>query len=402
MTNSINKPIVSVFIHCYPPARGGAEYLAEKFVEVLKYKYDVHVFTGKGETLDSYKTFDHYLPNDTGKNIHRLELNQPLQRLFNKIFNKIIFIFGYFSPFYFGPILKYTDKEINIIRQSKIIFGVAMPTKSFYDSYYYAHKYNKKLILVPTYHDVSYYNHCLLFQKAFNYSSKICYLTSFEKDALIKNYTIPNSKLIQTTFCPFTLEQINSQQKKLPAIIKKHQENFNKKLITLGFVGQITLRKNLEIVKEYLDKYMSDWLSKGYTLRVYMAGARTNSSNQVEEMFKDYLDKKIVTIKYDFKNKKNEFSKIDIFINPSKEESLGIVNFEAIYYAVPVIVNNYSAFAELLRSNINLFTGTNIINNNIKKLIGNPINTKQYINNQYNMLKTYNYNNFQTEIIKLI
>ena len=70
MNNGKPKPILSLFIHCYPPAKGGAEYLAEKFVEVLNQKHNVHLFTGRGETLDSYKTFDHYLPKYANSNIH--------------------------------------------------------------------------------------------------------------------------------------------------------------------------------------------------------------------------------------------------------------------------------------------------------------------------------------------
>jgi len=339
------KKTVSLFIHCYPPARGGAEYLAEQIVEVFNQKFDVHIFTGRGETLDSYKTFDHYLPSESNPNIHRLELNQPLQRVFNKLLNKIIFVFGYFSPFYFGPVLKYSQKEIDIIRQSNIIFGIAMPTKSFYDAYYYAHKFGKKLILVPTYHNVNYYNHCGFFQQAFNYATKVFYLTPFEKDQLLQNYYIDQKKLAQTTFCPFTEKQIEDQQKKLPSIIKKHQNNFKNKQITLGFIGQISLRKNLTVFRNYLDKYLPYWQKQKIKLNVLLAGTKTNSSPEVEKLLKN----KNLKIIYDFTDaqKSDIYKKIDIFINPSEEESLSIVNFEALFYGCQLIIKSNSAFDSL-------------------------------------------------------
>ena len=393
MKNSRSKPVISLFIHCYPPAKGGAEYLAEKFVEVLNQKHNVHLFTGRGETLDSYKTFDHYLPTEPNLNIHRLELNQPLQRIFNKLFNKIIFIFGHFSPFYFGPILKYTNKEIDIILRSDIIFGIAMPTKSFYDAYYFARKFNRKLILVPCYHNINYYNNCLFFQKAFDYATKVFFLTHFERNELLKNYYIKNLKLVQTTFCPFTKKEINNQQKFLPSIIKKHQQNFKNKQITIGYIGQITLRKNLYVFKDYLDKYLSEWQSKGFNLRVYLSGAKTNSSIQVETIFKEYIDQKIVTINYDFlsEDKEKEFSKIDIFVNPSEEESLGIVNFEAIYYGCQLIVKSNSAF-DSLDSSLKTFTNTESLHLHVLN------NIKHQTSNHKSILKIYTYDLFKENV----
>lgn len=387
----IDKNIASVFVHCYPPAFGGAEYLTQQFVQVLEQKYNVHVFTGRGETLDSYKTFTHYLPQASDPNIHRLELNQSAQRIFNKLLSKIIFVFGYFSPFYFGPILRYTKREIELIRRSEIIFGVAMPTKSFYDAYYYARKFKKKLILIPTYHNVSHYNRCSFFQKAFDYAHKVFYLTPQERQELTKNYTINPSKLVQTTFCPYNKSQIDAQFKRLPAIIKKHEQHIKNKEITLGFIGQITLRKNLGFFKDYLDKYLSDWQSRGYTLKVYLAGAKTNTSSQLESLFQDYLARKIVTINYDFKDsdKKKEFAKIDIFVNPSVEESLSIVNFEAIFCGCILLVSLRSAFAGLSEK-IFSYDGINNFHKNIVYIL-QKTKFKKYNYINYQILRKYNF-----------
>jgi glycosyltransferase involved in cell wall biosynthesis len=387
--------IISIFVHCFPPAKGGLEYLVGEVKKILDNKHQVHIITGQGLTLDSYKTFTD-LTTDNSNNIHRLQVDRFKQRLANKFLNKIIFKIGHFSPFYFGPILKYSKKIEKIIANSDIIIGAGIPTKMFYDAYFYAKKYGKKLILIPAYHNVNYYNNCLFFQKAFDYTSKVLYLTPLEKNELQKNYHIDNKKLVQTTFCPFTKKQIEDQQKKLPAINKRHQNNFKNKKITLGFIGQITHRKNLAFFKDYLDKYLSYWQSRGYSLKVYLAGAKTNSSSQIEEIFKDYLNKKTITINYDFKpeDKEKEFSKIDIFINPSLEESLGIVNFEAIYYGSFLSINSTSAFSTLDKR---LPTFINPINLH-QKLTKNLKKT----NSDYCLFNKYNRDMYATKLLNLL
>jgi len=239
---------ICIFVHCFPPAKGGLEYLVEEIKKILDKKYTVHIITGQGSTLDSYKSFKNFLPkNKTDKpnNIHRLNLNFFWQRLANKLLNKIILKFSFFSPFYFGPILKYTPKIINIIKKSDIIVGTGLPTKSILDAHYFAKKYNKRLIILPTYHNVSYHNKCYFFQKAFDYASKILYLTPLEKKHLTNNYKITKNKLIQTTFCPYTKKQIQKQKNNLNKIITKKIKRIQKKQINIGFIGQITPRKNL-------------------------------------------------------------------------------------------------------------------------------------------------------------
>ena len=342
---------ISIFIHCFPPAKGGLEYLISEVKKILDKNYTVHIITGNGSTLDSYKTFKDFLntiSEDKINHIHRLNLNFSKQRLLNKIFSKIIPKWGLFSPFYFGPILKYPPKILDIIKNSDIIIGSGMPTMMFYQSYLFAKKFDKKLILIPAYHNVPYYNNCPFFQQALNYASKILYLTPLERKYLTKNYKIDQSKLNQATFCPYTIEQIKSQQKKIPDIISQKLKRLKNKQINIGFIGQITPRKNLVIFKHYLDKYLPYWQSRGYKLTIHLSGAKTNSSPQIEQIFKEYLKNKTVLITYDFKDLDKEYEKFDIFINPSIEESLGIVNFEAIFHGLPILVHTQSPFSDFL------------------------------------------------------
>ncbi|MBU1129743.1 glycosyltransferase [Patescibacteria group bacterium] len=398
----LDNKIVTIFIHCFPPAKGGLEYLIEETKNILDQKYTIHIITGKGSTLDSYKTFKNFLPNnktDKRNNIHRLKLNFFWQRITNKFLNKIILKFGFFSPFYFGPILKYTPKIINIIKKSDLIIGTGMPTKIFHDSYLFAKKYNKKLILIPAYHNINYYNNCPFFQKTLDYSSKILYLTPLEKSQLTKNYKINKKKLIQTTFCPYTIKQIKKQQTNLSKTATKKFKRIQKKQINIGFIGQITLRKNLIVFKNYLDKYFSCWQGRGYKLKIHLSGAKTNSSDLIEKKLKKYIKQNIVKINYNFKNKQQEYKKFDIFINPSIEESLGIVNFEAIFNIMPTIIHQRSPFSNFLPSQ-NFKTISKLHKLLSQTLLQSAY--KQTVINQISILKKYNRTIYTNKLLNLV
>lgn len=369
-----SKPIVSIFVHCFPPAKGGVEFLTGEIFKILQKQYSVHVFTGQGLTLDSYKTFSNYT-EDGSRFIHRLSLNQALQRICNKFLHRFVVKFGIFSPFFFGPILNYSPTETAIIKKSKAILGLGMPTKSFYDAYTFAKKYHKPLISLPAYHNVPYYNHCPFFQQVFNYAQNIIYLTDFEKNELFKSYSFNPSKLSRLTFCPFTKKQINIQRNK--NITKK----FNSKNPVLGFVGQINPRKNLFIFKNFLDQ--------GF--RILFAGAKTASSPEIEKYFRKYLTNGQLKIIYDFPDADKEkiFRQIDLFINPSVEESLGIVNFEAIFYGLPLIISPESAFSSILGHHPGI------------KLVP-PHSYRKIANKQYNKIfRQYNFDNYQQSLIDL-
>lgn len=368
--------IISLFVHCFPPAKGGLEYLVGEMKRILDQKFEVHIITGQGLSLDSYKTFSNF-STDNSNNVHRLETNYFYQRLANKLFDKIIFKLGHFSPFYFGPILKYTPEIKEIIATSDLIIGAGMPTKMFYDAHRYAQKLHKKLILIPAYHNVSYYNRCLFFQKAFDYAHETIFLTDFERTQTMKNYQIPKSKTAINTYCPFTVKQI---QKQIQINSKRRYNSLNP---TVGYVGQICPRKNLYV--------FDSLLKKGF--RLIFAGAKNNGSSVIEKHFKRYMSSNRLTIIYDFPESKKEeiFQKMDFFINPSNEESLGIVNFESIFYGTPIIVSRSSAFYNLFPK---VLSFKNQIDDNILKK-----NPSQTLADQYPIFNNVNFDKFSQQLI---
>ncbi len=343
------------FVHCYPPALGGLEFLSGEIVKQLRYAgHDVQVITGKGSTLDSYKTFDNWVDESSdAAYIHRLPLRRSVQRLANKLLNKIIFLTGSISPWYFGPLLEYDEKTLELIQSADVIIGAGMPTMLFYDAYRFAKKYHKRLIAIPAYHDVNYYNRSLPFQSVLSFAHKVIFLSPLEKEQLQKHYRIDSKKLVQFTYCPYTKAEMDLAQSKYENKMAEIERKLEKgSTITIGFVGQITLRKNFQFFADFIRKNGAELKSKKVRLRFLFAGARTNSSPQVEAMFKD-LDAEIKFI-YDFADKNAIYKQIDIFINPSEEESLGLVNFDALAQGLPVFVHMDSAFATVISVNSKL------------------------------------------------
>jgi glycosyltransferase involved in cell wall biosynthesis len=180
--------------------------------------------------------------------------------LANKFLSKLIFASGSFSPWYFGPILHYDKNSLDLIKNADLIIGAGMPTKMFYDAYVFAKKYKKRLILHPSYHNVSYYNHSIFFQRTLSFANVIIYQTPLEKNDLNKNYKLDQKKLKQLTYCPYTekdwqkaLKQAQLKEKVIKNKIKKGLP------ITIGYVGQITQRKNLQffanLIKTNLENF---------------------------------------------------------------------------------------------------------------------------------------------------
>ncbi|MBD3250328.1 MAG: glycosyltransferase [Candidatus Pacebacteria bacterium] len=389
---------ISIFVHCYPPAKGGLEYLIGQIKQILGKEHEVHVFTGKGRTLDSYKTFNDFVSDkeDKKNKVHRLNFNKFWQRMANKFFGKLVLKFSLIAPFYFGPILNFSKQDKKIIENSDLIIGAGMPTMTFFYSYLFSRKFNKPLILHPSYHDVSYYNHCLFFKLALNRADKVIYQTDQEKKGLIKNYNVDPRKMVQLTYSPYTKAEIKKRKIVNQKLLNKRKTRIEKnKEITLGFVGQISVRKNLKLLANFLKEYSDEFNKKGYQLKLILAGVKTNSSPVVEGYFSG-LEKQVEII-YNFKDKEEIFNKIDIFVNPSYEESLGIVNLEAIFYGVPLLVHERAAFIEILGEE-----GFIINRSTLAKKIDTLFNNIYNFEKQFNILNIYSKGNYSKMLDNLL
>lgn len=403
---------IAYFVHCYPPAKGGLEYLSGEIVDILrKAGHEVHVFTGKGETLDSYKTFDNWVDeNQDTDYIHRLPLRFFWQRLANKFLNKLIFVTGFFSPWYFGPILEYSQQDKEVIADCDLVFGAGMPTKMFYDSYRFARKYKKRLIVHPSYHDVSYYNRSVFFQQVLSYAEKVILQTPLEAESIQKNYLLSKHKIAYLTFTPFNDHDIAQIEKQVNIKVDKILQKITKdKIVRIGYVGQISPRKNLDYLKDLLSTSTKrPALCKECKIELLIAGAKTNSSEEVEKKL-SLVSNVNLQIIYDFEDnaKKDIYGNIDFFVNPSREESLGLVNFEAISNNCLLFVNNRSAFFTLLQDSLSKKDTLKdyLIVDNISDLISLGKNSdllKKRLTSQVMLLKKFTIKQYSDSLVQLI
>jgi glycosyltransferase involved in cell wall biosynthesis len=393
---------ISLFVHSYPPARGGLEYLSQEIYKSLSLRHTVHVFTGKGQTLDSYKTFSDWVNerHDT-KTIHRLTLQFFQQRIANKLLQKLIFQVPYVSPWYFGPILDYTREHLSIIQTSDILIGTGFPTKMVTDALLFSKRWQKPLVILPAYHNVSYFNNSPPFQKALNTAQSIICLSDTERTDLSKHYHIDQKKTSVLTFSPYTQQEITRQRKYLRERLKKAQERIESKQITVGYVGQITRRKNLSFLARFIDQYSDTLWSKNLQVRLVLAGTKTNTSGETEKLFETHIRTGQVVIRYNFPKKQEVYEDIDIFMNPSIEESYGIVNMESIYHGCLTVVHTKSPFSSLVHKKHTVSRPAELYQI-LHDVVDNPKQYQDTILNQYALLENHPRESFDYTLESII
>jgi len=320
---------IAVFVHGYTPARGGLENLMAEIVNLLGSQFEFHIFTGQGETLDSYKTFTNWVDeNEDPEYVHRLPFQRFWQRMANKFLYHLVVKLGVFSPWYFGPLLRFSQQDEDIIAECDSILAVGMPTSSILYGYHYARRYNKPLVILSAYHPVRYYQNVPVFRQALKYARSVICLSQYEKINLQTAYPFDHQKIHTVVYSPFSAGQL----KKMSRHVQERLQRRQTKPLTLGYVGQITLRKNLAVFVPIIEA-----LAKNkQKIRVLFAGQKTNSSPEVERIFAHLPQ---VEIRYNFSepDKAQLYKEIDIFIHPSIEESFGIASLEAMYYGCLVL-----------------------------------------------------------------
>lgn len=319
---------IAYFVHCFPPAKGGLEFLSGEIVKILRDAgHEVHVFTGKGQTLDSYKTFSNWVDeSEDDEYIHRLPLNFFWQRLTNKFLYHFVVKFGVLSPWYFGPLLKFGEREEQIIKKCDLIFGAGMPTSSLLYVNKYAKKFSKPLYVLTAYHPVNYYNNSFVFQKCLSGAKQVIVLSNYEKLNLLRKYKVNKQKLKLLNYSPIKKQVAQ----KISFYNQKRIKRLKSKTLTIGFIGQISVRKNLESIGN-ISKILTDIPHK-----ILLAGQRTNSSSVIEKAFSTFNNIEII---YNFSDQEKTklYSEIDVFINPTSEESYGIATLEALAHGCLVM-----------------------------------------------------------------
>lgn len=372
-----SKPRIVLFIHCFPPALGGLEYFAGELRDALNAYYHVTVITGQGKTLDSYKTFTGWIKDrtDVDNRIYRLPLDESKQRWANRILGRILRLVPGCSHWYFGPHLRYSPQAHAAIMEADCIIGLGMPTNMFVESARWANEYGKPLLVIPAYHDVSYFNSNSSFRTVLAQAKRILCLSPYEQRSLMENYPVTAGKTTLLPFSPFTETQVKARRTYPPT----------KKTLRLGFIGQISRRKRLYLFPEIMDR-LQTVLGGQWDISALLAGAKTNESPLLERDIHHHVRNGRISIQYNFPDKEPLYDQITVFVNPSMEESLGIVNLEAMQHGIPVFSANPSPFAEMAPETA--FENPTDLAGKIGEIILNPDTWQAHVTSQYEFLQT--------------
>ncbi len=242
-----------------------------------------------------------------------------------------------------GPIFKplpfiKTIVKIRNFKPDLIIAGPFPTTISLY-SLFFKKIYKSKLLVLPCFHhqDDSFQNPILF--NVLKKSDFIWCLSSFEKIYLSKKLDISKNK--------FFISPPGLSITPLKKIIKKPVNSIN-----LLFLGNFAAHKRIEVL---LTAFNIICQQKD-NLHLTIAGQKTLYYPQIEKTIKN-LPKKtrtnltVVAQKYNQKILTNLLDKSHIFINPSINESYGIVFAESAARGVPVIGSDIPTVKNLITSN---------------------------------------------------
>lgn len=144
--------------------------------------------------------------------------------------------------------------------------------------------------------------------------------------------------------------------KPTPSNFRK-EKNLEEKKIILGVASAWSTRKGFNIFIE-LSKILDD------NYKIILVGL---SKNQLKRLPKKILG---ITRTNNVKELAEIYTAADVFLNPSKEETMGLTTIEAMACETPVIVSNYTAVPEVVEK-IGGFVENNYTVNNLKKDIDN-------------------------------
>lgn len=245
----------------------------------------------------------------------------------------------------------------------------------------------------------SYHTNIFQYIKNYNYSDFKCNLMKFFNNIVFRykkyDLILNVSKSNENRLIEENMLKKNYKLKLMPYVIDKNKfyptkKNINKK-ITLLFVGRIEQEKNIDMLIEILI-YLND-----YKLIIVGNGH-----------YKNNLEKKCKYYNVDFVGKVNNnelykyYNLADIFINPSKTESLGFTTLESMACKTVVIgfdsqgtsnLINHMKTGFLFKTKDELLKYINLIRNNKDLKI-------KLENNAYNFVIKYDVKNFADTLIK--
>jgi len=331
--------------HVWPPAiDGGSQIVFHTQKQLEKLGHQTLVLTTNCRSTDDFVIPNSKIINLKSSYIIRLPVVKTKFFIYLKKFLTLLHLKSYILNLArTGPIFKPIALakaliKINNFKPDLIVAG-PFPTTICPYSLILKKLFKSKLLLIPCFHhqDTSFLN--LVLTNTLRQSDLIWCLSDFEKKYLIKKFKISNNKFF-----------VSPPGISIKSLIKPTQKPAN--TINLLFLGNLAAHKKIDILLSAFDKICQQ--SNNFHLTI--AGQKTLYYPQIMTIYNNLPQqvKNRITIlpqKYDTKKLIKLLNQSHILINPSINESYGIVFAESSSRGVPVIGSNIPTVKNLIISN---------------------------------------------------
>jgi glycosyltransferase involved in cell wall biosynthesis len=182
-----------------------------------------------------------------------------------------------------------------------------------------------------------------------------------------------------------------------------HAEYLDKDKLILGFVGSITKEKNIDIILQAIALIKSRNSQLNYSILICGGGPYKETLQEMATELNLNDDFHIMSA---VDNVDLFFSKIDILIQPSINESWGLVALEAMIAQKPVIMTNRSGLKELFWDKVDCLYFDPLNPEDLSLLIEtilSPDIQQKLVSNSYNKILNYHFNDkFNRKIDELL
>ena len=225
---------------------------------------------------------------------------------------------------------------------------------------------------------------------SFSYLNKISSLTYLVMRVAGKNAT-------HIVLCNLMQEKLRAYRKNLSYILLSNsvflinnttEISSNRQLKTIGFLGNISIKKGINIFFKVLEE-----LNIQRTINGIIGGPFQDSKSEIFTRNELKNNSYISYLGPVYNNDKEKFfNRIDVLLMPSLlEEAEPLVIHEAMSYGIPVIAYNKGCIAEIVKQDSGLVVKSNLnLTNCTIKLINNWINDP----NMFNQIRINSYNSY--------
>jgi len=348
--------------HIWPPATDGGSKILSKIENYFSKKNNNTLVITTNCSLSDDFVKSKYFKSPSSKNILRLPIIKTHRHLPKPIF-KII-------PFFT------TLKSISKFNPSYIFAG-PFPTAISLYSLLFKYILKSKLILLPCFHQTDTDFNQFYIKICLKKADLILALTQSEKNFFHNNFKINPHKILV----------IGGGVDK--EFLKTSKSTEYKKYIT--FIGNFASHKNVELLISAFEK-----LSPIYPdLKLFLLGQKTLYFPKINQTIKKLTPKIRSKIKFIFNPTqfqiKQTLDNSICLVNPSNQESFGLVFVEALARSIPIIGTDIPPVKELIaKTQGGLIFKQNNLDSLIEQilyLINNPKKAQMFVKNGFDYIK---------------